>query len=128
VRNLGRQQTPCSLFDIDGLWVKRLPDGRSLPNPVDGAYHFSRSVAGQLKPGGRPEIVLVFGGGTGVLNWYEWVKGVWIAHSIAEVDSAHSLSILDFDGDGNLVKPFNLDTPSLQILLNEAREGSQAKL
>jgi len=41
-----------------GWWFKRLPDGRFLPNPVDGSHHFSRSAAGQLKQGGRPEIVL----------------------------------------------------------------------
>jgi hypothetical protein len=85
-----------------GWWFKRLPDGQFRANPVDGSYHFSRSAAGQLKQGGRPEIVLVVGDGTGPLNWYEWVKGVWTAHAIATVDNAHSLSIRDFDGDGNL--------------------------
>jgi hypothetical protein len=85
-----------------GWWFKRLPDGRFLPNPVDGSYHFSRSAAGQLKQGGRPEIVLVVGDGTGPLNWYEWIKGAWIAHRITDVDNAHTLAIVDFDGDGNL--------------------------
>ncbi|MBE0659750.1 MAG: VCBS repeat-containing protein [Bryobacteraceae bacterium] len=85
-----------------GWWFKRRPDGTFLPNPVDAAYHFSRSAAGQLKKGGRPEIVLVVGDGTGPLNWYEWVNGTWIAHRLADVDNAHSLAILDFDNDGNL--------------------------
>lgn len=85
-----------------GWWFKRPPDGRFLPHPVDGSYHFSRSAAGQLKQGGRPEIVLVVGDGTGPLNWYEWIKGVWIAHRVADVDNAHTLAIVDFDGDGNL--------------------------
>ena len=85
-----------------GWWFKRLPDGRFLPHSVDGSYHFSRSAACQLEQGGRPEIVLVVGDGTGPLNWYEWVKGVWIAHQIADVDNAHTLAIVDFDGDGNL--------------------------
>jgi len=85
-----------------GWWFKRRPDGAFMPNPVDASYHFSRSAAGQLTQGGRPEIVLVAGDGAGPLNWYEWVNGTWIAHRITDVDNAHSLAIRDFDHDGNL--------------------------
>jgi hypothetical protein len=55
-----------------------------------------------LKKGGRPEVVLVVGDGKGPLLWYEWVKGTWIPHKLLDVDSSHSLDIVDADGDGNL--------------------------
>ena len=47
-------------------------------------------------------MVLVAGDGKGPLLWYEWVKGAWVSHKILDVDSGHSLQLLDFDGDGNL--------------------------
>jgi hypothetical protein len=84
-----------------GYWFKRNEDGRFSVNVVDGSYHFSRSAAGQLRKGGRPEIVLSVGDGTGPLVWYEWVKGTWLPHVLAEVDNGHSLAVLDFNGDGN---------------------------
>lgn len=84
-----------------GYWFKRATEGRFIPNLVDASYHFSRSAAGQLKKGGRPEIVLAVGDGTGPLIWYEWVKGTWTPHILADVDNGHSLAVLDFDGDGN---------------------------
>jgi hypothetical protein len=83
-----------------GYWFKRTGE-KFAPNLVDASYHFSRSAAGQLKKGGRPEIVLSVGDGTGPLVWYEWIKGTWRPHIAGEVDNGHSLSVLDFDGDGN---------------------------
>ena len=85
-----------------GRWFKHLGGDRFLPNIIDANYTFSRSAAGQLIKGGRPEVVLVIGDGVGPLIWYEWVKGAWIPHPLLEVTSGHSLSVLDFDGDGNL--------------------------
>jgi len=85
-----------------GLWFKHLGGDRYLANDIDAAYHFSRSAVGQLKSGGRPEVVLSIGDGTGPLLWYEWVKGTWLAHELAQVDNAHSLDIVDFNGDGHL--------------------------
>jgi len=86
-----------------GRWLKHLGGTRYLPNIIDAGYSFSRVAAGQLKKGGRPEVVLVVGDGLGPLNWYEWVKGTWVARQlIAEIDNGHSLALVDFDGDGNL--------------------------
>ncbi len=85
-----------------GYWFKRTAGGSFIANLVDASYHFSRSAAGQLKKGGRPEVVLSVGDGTGPLVWYEWVKGTWTPHVLGEVDNGHSLAILDFDQDGNL--------------------------
>jgi hypothetical protein len=105
-----------------GLWFKRLPDGSFLPNTVDGSYHFSRSAAGQLKEGGRPEIVLSAGDGTGPLLWYEWVRGTWIAHRIADLDNGHSLALLDFDHDGHL------DIFSAEMRLNGGNPESKTRI
>lgn len=85
-----------------GRWFKHLGGARYEVNIVDASYSFSRSAAGQLKKGGRPEIVLVVGDGEGPLNWYEWVKGTWVPHKLLDIVSGHSLSLVDFDGDGNL--------------------------
>jgi hypothetical protein len=84
-----------------GLWFKHLGGDRFLPNDIDAAFHFSRSAVGQLKAGGRPEVALSIGDGTGPLLWYEWAKGAWVPHHLADVENAHSLAIVDFNGDGN---------------------------
>ncbi len=85
-----------------GSWFRNLGDLRFEYNPIDPGYTFSRAAAGQLKKGGRPEVVLVIGDGEGPLNWYEWVKGTWVPHAVADIHFGHSLSVLDVDGDGNL--------------------------
>ncbi len=99
-------------FDIDGDgvtdivggggWFKYLGNGRFQENLIDPAYSFSRSAAGQLKNGGRPEVVLAPGDGKGPLNWYEWVKGTWVPHRLLDMISGHTLALVDFNGDGNL--------------------------
>jgi len=84
-----------------GCWFKHLGGTRYLPNIIDANYTFSRVAAGQLKKGGRPEIVLAVGDGEGPLLWYEWVKGTWIPHKLMDITNAHSLSVVDFNQDGN---------------------------
>ena len=86
-----------------GWWYKHIGDHKFVANVVDASYSFSRSAAGQLIEGGRPEIVLVVGDGIAPMYLYEWQKGSWIKKMlIAEVDNGHSLDLVDFNGDGHL--------------------------
>jgi len=85
-----------------GRWFKHEGGDRFGENLIDANYAFSRAAAGQLKEGGRPEVVLVVGDGEGPLIWYEWVKGTWVGHRLLDVTNGHSLAIVDFDGDGKL--------------------------
>ncbi len=85
-----------------GRWFKHMGGNQFLANIIDASYSFSRAAVGDLKKGGRPEVVFVVGDGEGPLNWYEWVNGTWVPHTIAEVNNGHSLAILDFNNDGNL--------------------------
>ena len=85
-----------------GRWFKHMGGNQFMANTIDASYAFSRSAAGQLREGGRPEVVLVVGDGTGPLLWYEWEKGTWRAHRLVDVDNAHSLAVVDMDGDGHM--------------------------
>lgn len=105
-----------------GRWFRNLGDLRFEMNLIDPTYSFSRAAAGQLKRGGRPEAVFVIGDGAGPLNWYEWVKGTWIPHKVADINFGHSLAVLDVDGDGNLdifcaEQRLNGDNPNSKIYI-----------
>jgi sugar phosphate isomerase/epimerase len=98
-------------IDLDGVldivgggwWFKHLGDHKFQANVVDASYTFSRSAAGQLIGGGRPEIVLVVGDGLAPMFMYEWQDGTWVSKKlIDEVDNGHSLALIDFNGDGHL--------------------------
>lgn len=105
-----------------GYWFKRTAGGRFVANLIDASYHFSRSAAGQLKKGGRPEVVLSVGDGTGPLVWYEWMRGTWTPHVIADVDNGHSLAVLDFNADGHL------DIFLAEMRLNGGNERSKCRV
>jgi len=48
-------------------------------------------------------VQFVVGDGIGPLVMYEWVKGTWMPHVLVErIDNGHSLSLVDFNGDGHL--------------------------
>ena len=85
-----------------GAWFRHAGGGRFEAETIDASYPFSRATAGQLKKGGFAEVVLVVGDGEGPLIWYERVDGRWVDHKVLDVVSGHSLSLVDFDGDGNL--------------------------
>ena len=85
-----------------GRWFKHIGGTKYLPNIIDAGYSFTRSAAGQLIKGGRPEVILVVGDGLAPMIMYEWQKGTWVGTVlIEEVDNGHTLDIIDFDGDGN---------------------------
>jgi hypothetical protein len=86
-----------------GRWFRNLGGLKFEEELVDPRYSFSRAAAGKLvKDSERPQIVFVVGDGAGPLIWYEWVKGTWMAHKLADIQFGHNLQIADFDGDGNL--------------------------
>jgi len=85
-----------------GHWFKHKGGTSYQANKVDD-YGMSRSAAGDLIKGGRPEIVLNSGDGVGPLNLYEWKRNKWVKRSlIKRVDHGHTLQVGDINGDGNL--------------------------
>jgi hypothetical protein len=112
-----------------GRWFRYEADGTFSAHLIDEGYAFSRAAAGQLIPGGRPEVVLVVGDGSGPLMMYEWRDGGWNATIlIEEVHDGHSLELIDFDGDGNLdifcaEMRLSHPEPKTRILLGDGRGG-----
>jgi len=85
-----------------GRWFE-YQDGQFVEHIIDASYTFTRSAAGQLIEGGRPEVVLVVGDGVGPLVLYEWQDGFWQSTTLLEnVDNGHTLDVLDFNADGHL--------------------------
>ncbi|MFC1648707.1 FG-GAP repeat domain-containing protein [Nanoarchaeota archaeon] len=69
---------------------------------IDESQGFTRAAAGQLIPGGRPEVVFVPGDAEGELAWYSWNE-TWTKHVLLDVvDHGHSLQLADVNDDGNL--------------------------
>ena len=86
-----------------GCWFKYMGNGKWVDNIIDASYTFSRSAAGQLIAGDRPEIILVVGDGRAPMILYEWQSGTWIGKEITgPIQDGHSLDLVDFNGDGNL--------------------------
>ncbi|HRW07546.1 MAG TPA: VCBS repeat-containing protein, partial [Caldilineaceae bacterium] len=87
-----------------GRWFERTTDGTYQAHVIDDSQRFSRVAAGQLIPGGPPEVVLGCGDCDGPLQWYSLVDGAWISHPLLERDirHGHTLALADFDGDGAL--------------------------
>ncbi|MBM3210717.1 hypothetical protein FJZ33_00740 [Candidatus Poribacteria bacterium] len=74
------------------------------PYVIDDEQKFTRAAAGQLRKGGRPEIVFCPGDAIGRLKWYEWTGESWIGHDLLDenIVHGHSLRIEDINADGNL--------------------------
>jgi len=111
-----------------GLWFGYLGDDKFSFNTIDGAYTFSRSAAGQLIKGGRPEVLMVVGDGWAPMYMYEYQKNTWKGKEIIpKVSNGHTLSIIDFDGDGNLdiwnaeMTLFDNKTAKNHILLGDGK-------
>ena len=90
-----------------GMWYKYLGNDKFSFNTIDGAFTYSRSIAGQFIKGGRPEVVLSPGDGIASMYMYEYQDGghvkPWKMKEIVKtVNNGHSFAAIDFDGDGNL--------------------------
>lgn len=86
-----------------GRWFKHLSGTNYQAEVIDNSLRYGRAKAGQLIPGGRPEVVMVAGDEPGPLRWYEWNGNNWIAHELlANVHHGHSLELGDINGDGHL--------------------------
>ena len=87
-----------------GRWFKHDGGTRYASRLIDETQSFSRAATGQLKKGGRPEVVFVVGDGVGRLKWYEWSGASFIGHDLfgEDVIHGHSLAVADCNNDGNL--------------------------
>ncbi len=77
--------------------------------PIKIAPLGGRILAGQIVEGGRPEVVIAPGDGTGPLRWFSCdgdprVAASWTGHDLIAGDfvHGHSLALGDIDGDGHM--------------------------
>jgi hypothetical protein len=118
-----------------GRWFKHIEGTTFKPNIIDDTYAFSRSAAGQLIKGGRPEVVLVVGDGRAPMLMYQWKDARWNATTLIDtVQDGHSLAIVDFNGDGNLdifnaeMRLGNNPGAKTRILLGDGQGGFKTKV
>ncbi len=86
-----------------GYWFKHTGGVNFTANRIE-TTPFSRVAAGQLIPGGRPEIVQVPGDDDGPGRWFEWNGSAWVGHDLpgGQIKHGHSLDLGDVNGDGHL--------------------------
>ncbi len=87
-----------------GRWFKHSGGSNFQANLIDNSQRFTRAAVGQLKAGGRPEVVFVAGDQAGPLKWYEWNGSNWVGRQLlgGNIDNGHSLEIADINSDGHL--------------------------
>ncbi len=87
-----------------GLWFEHEGGTDYTAHTIAEDRDFTRSAAGQLVAGGRPEVVIGPGDDIGRLLWYEWDGDSWEGTDLLgfDVDHGHSLDIVDINGDGHL--------------------------
>jgi len=129
--NGGLEHEGLAAADIDGdgitdiigggRWFKFAGAGRYTASVIDDQQRFSRAAAGQLIPGGAPEVVFGCGDCTGPLQWYEKQGDRWLRHDLlpAHVEKGHSLALADFNGDGAL------DIFTAEMRLNSSNSKAQ---
>lgn len=104
-----------------GRWFKFAGAGRYTAHVIDDRHRFSRAAAGQLIPGGAPEVVFGCGDCTGPLQWYEKQGDQWLRHDLLStpIEKGHSLALADFNGDGAL------DIFTAEMRLNGSNSGAK---
>lgn len=92
-----------------GRWFKHLGGEKFAVHVIDERQTSGRTAVGDLRKGGRPEVVMVMGDGVGRLKWYECTgdptePDAWRAHELLErdVNHGHSLQLADINADGHL--------------------------
>ncbi|MDD5688212.1 MAG: FG-GAP-like repeat-containing protein [Elusimicrobia bacterium] len=94
-----------------GGWWKYVSGIQYTRSDIDTAESAVRGrvAVGQLKKGGRPEVVFGAGDFTGFLAWYEWNGGTsgtpsdWTKHTLdTNVKYGHSVRVGDLDTDGDI--------------------------
>ncbi|MDR3632302.1 MAG: VCBS repeat-containing protein [Isosphaeraceae bacterium] len=87
-----------------GYWFKHRGGLDFEPLLIDEKFRVSRTAAGQLVEGGRPEVVFVIGDGVGRLKWFEQRAQGWVGHDLLgeDVVRGHSLELADVNQDGHL--------------------------
>ena len=114
----GEQRPECeglAQADIDGdgvtdiigggSWFKHKGNGAFAAHVIDPdpKRRFTRSAAGQLVEGGRPEVILSPGDADGPLTLYEWKNGKFVGRDLVKmVYHGHSLQVADVNDDGHL--------------------------
>jgi hypothetical protein len=101
-------------------------EGQYIHHDIDRSFNASKIAAGQLVPGGRPEVLMSPAQGTGPLMAYHFVDGTWVPTILEKnLRRAHSLQIIDFDKDGlpdifvTEMKTKDVKDPKIFILLNK---------
>ncbi len=86
-----------------GYWFKHNNGVSFTANRIE-TTPFARMTAGQLIPGGRPEIVQIPGDADGPGRWFEWDGSNWVGRDLpgGPIKRGHSLSLGDVNGDSHL--------------------------
>lgn len=119
-----------------GAWFEVKADGEFVTHVIDAEYRFSRSAAGDLIEGGRPEVVISSGDATGPLNLYTWSGGSWQVKTLLPfIDHGHTLQLADFNGDGHLdiynaemYRPGPLEACRQMIFYGDGRGGFEMQI
>ncbi len=86
-----------------GHWYEHVSGTTFTAHTIDAAQIFTRAAAGQLIPGGRPEVIFVPGDADGPMKLYQWTGSTWSTTTLIDfVRHGHSLQIADVNLDGHL--------------------------
>ncbi|NLU19240.1 MAG: hypothetical protein GXW89_00890 [Phycisphaerae bacterium] len=86
-----------------GGWFEHTGGTNFVFHPIDPEAGYTQIKAGQLIPGGRPEVVCLFELRAKPLNMYEWQDGSWQTRTILpHLEEGHTLQLGDVNLDGHL--------------------------